>query len=228
MTGGAHLVIPLKPSSGSKQRLAGALGRPERELVSLSLGVRAVGLAARVWPRDRVVVVSAEHNLAPLCDRLGVARLGDSGWGQSAAVRSGACWCLERGATTIATIAADLPALAESDLRTLLATAEAAPPGSMTVFPDTGGTGTNGVIVNPASLLVHAFGPGSRRRHERIAAGLGLRFEVANVPGLQWDLDRPEDLQQAPESAAVGHPLVTWAADFQRAPADDRSRHVES
>jgi 2-phospho-L-lactate guanylyltransferase len=216
VTAGAHLVIPLKSSSGSKQRLAGSLGRWERELVSLSLGVRAVGLAAQVWPRGRVVVVSAEQNLASTCDRLGVARVSDSGWGQSAAVRSGVCWCLERGATTVATIAADLPALREGDLEEVLAAAEAAPLGSMTVFPDTGGTGTNGVVVSPGSLLVHAFGPGSRRRHERIAAALGLRFEVVDLPGLRWDLDRPEDLEQAQAPGAAGHPLVAWAADSRR------------
>jgi 2-phospho-L-lactate guanylyltransferase len=209
VTAEPFLVIPVKPSSGSKQRLAATLSSSGRELVSLSLAVRVISLAAQLWPRGSVVVVSSEPGLAPICERLAVARVGDAGAGQTAAVRSGVIWSLERGARVVATVAADLPGVAASDLAQLLETARILPAGSMTIYPDRDGSGTNAVVVSPGSLLVHAFGPGSRRRHERIAAQLGLRCKVEAVAGLSWDLDRPEDLDGGRVGGA--HPLLGWA-----------------
>ncbi|MHB1501178.1 MAG: 2-phospho-L-lactate guanylyltransferase [Candidatus Dormibacteria bacterium] len=203
------LVIPVKPSSGSKQRLAAALTDSGREMVSLSLAVRVISLASQVWPKGQVVVVSAEPALVPLCARLGVARLPDPGNGQTAAVRSGVCWSLERGGTVVATVAADLPALRAADLLEVLQTAHGLAAGSMVVYPDRDGSGTNGVVVRPATILVHSFGPGSRHRHEQIARRLGLEFRALVVPGLSWDLDRPEDLD--PSGDLDPHPVVTWA-----------------
>ncbi|MHB1575537.1 MAG: 2-phospho-L-lactate guanylyltransferase [Candidatus Dormibacteria bacterium] len=208
------LVVPVKPSSGSKQRLASALPDPGRELISLTLAVRVISLAAQVWPAGTVVVVSSEPGLTPICQRLGVARIADSGAGQTAAVRSGVCWSLERGATVVATVAADLPGVGTEDLLHMLRTARGLAPGAMAIYSDREGSGTNGVVVRPGSLLVHSFGPGSRRRHERIAAQLGLRFRVEDVAGLQWDLDRPEDLEST--EAASSHPLLSWAVQLSQ------------
>ena len=203
------LVVPVKPSSGSKQRLATTLPDSGRQLVSLALARRVVSLAARVWPRGAMVVVSSESQLSPLCERLRVAQIADPGAGQTAAVRSGVCWALERGARVVATVAADLPAVEDGDLRVLLARARSLDPGSMIIYPDREGSGTNGVVVAPGRLLPYAFGPGSRHRHECVASRLGLKLTVEVCPGFSWDLDRPEDL----DSTGVGnpHPLVSWA-----------------
>ena len=212
MTADPFLVIPVKPSSGGKQRLAGTLPDPGREMLSLALAVRVISLAAGVWPAGRVVVISSEPRLVPICERLVVARAGDPGAGQTAAVRSGVGWALERGARVVATVAADLPGVSGSDLEQLLATARSLAAGSMAMYPDREGSGTNAMVVAPANLMVHAFGPGSRLRHERIAAHLGLRLRVEEVAGLGWDLDRPEDL----EATTVGlpHPLLNWAVQL--------------
>jgi len=205
------LVIPVKPAAGSKQRLALRLADQDRQLVSLSLATRVVGLAAAAWPLGQLVVVGSEPQLLEQCARLGVAVVPDLGAGQTAAVRTGVQWALERGATVVATVAADLPSASEADLRAVLAIAGGLRPGSVVLFPDRDGSGTNGLVVRPAGLQMYAFGPDSRRRHQRIARDLGLHFSLSHLPGLAWDLDRPQDLDPGDRSLSAPHPVVPWA-----------------
>ncbi|HUY54714.1 MAG TPA: 2-phospho-L-lactate guanylyltransferase [Candidatus Nanopelagicaceae bacterium] len=220
------LVIPVKPAAGSKQRLALRLSDGERRMLSLSLAIRVVGLAAVAWPADQVVVVGSEPQLLEFCARVGVAAVPDLGAGQTAAVRAGAQWAVERGANVLATVAADLPGVTAADLTEVLRIASRLRPGSVAVFPDRDGSGTNGLVVRPASLQVHAFGPGSRRRHQRIARSLGLHFSARQLPGLAWDIDRPEDLEPGDGTLPKPHPVLPWARSL--APVPVRSRAARS
>lgn len=211
---GTFLVIPVKRSIGSKQRLASELPDDVRQLVSRALASRMVRCAAEGWAPPRVVVVGDDPEITELCARLGLATLVDEGGGQSAAVRIGQAWCLEHGATTLATIAADLPRVEASDLRRLWETAAKLAPKSLALIPDRSGTGTNGMLLNPADLDPFLFGADSLRRHREMAERLGLRVSVLDLPRLAWDIDRPEDL--VPPSAPLGdgaHPVVAWAKE---------------
>jgi 2-phospho-L-lactate guanylyltransferase len=221
------LVIPVKRSIGSKQRLASELPDDVRELVSRSLASRMVRCAAEGWAPSRVVVVGDDPEITELCARLGLATLVDEGAGQSAAVRTGQAWCLERGATTMATVAADLPRVESSDLRRLWVVAARLASNSLALIPDRAGTGTNGLLLNPADLDPFSFGPDSLRRHREVAERLGLQISLLKLPQLAWDVDRPEDL--VPPSAGLGegaHPVVAWAKEI--AAHEHRPSPVES
>ncbi|MGA9920625.1 MAG: 2-phospho-L-lactate guanylyltransferase [Candidatus Dormiibacterota bacterium] len=224
---GAYLVIPVKRSLGSKQRLVSELPDEVRQLVSRALASRVVRCAAEGWAPSRVVVVGDDLEITELCARLGLATLPDEGAGQSEAVRTGQLWCVERGATTLATVAADLPRVEASDLRRLWEVAAQLPPTSLVVIPDRAGSGTNGLLVNPAASNPFSFGSDSMRRHREMGEGLGLHVSVLEVPRLAWDVDRPEDL--APPTARLGegaHPVVAWAKEI--ASLDRRTSSLES
>jgi len=211
---GTFLVIPVKRSIGSKQRLASELPDEVRELVSRALASRMVRCAAEGWAPSRVVVVGDDPEITELCGRLGLATLADEGGGQSAAIRTGQAWCLERGATTLATVAADLPRVEATDLRRLWELAARLPLNSLAVIPDRAGTGTNGLLLNPADRDPFLFGPDSLRQHREVAERLGLELTVLDLPQLAWDIDRPEDL--VPPSVPLGegaHPVVAWAKE---------------
>jgi 2-phospho-L-lactate/phosphoenolpyruvate guanylyltransferase len=210
----AFLVIPVKPAVGAKQRLASELPGEARQLVSRALAARMVRCAAEGWDPSHVVVVSDDADTLQLCARMGLAAVGDDGGGQSHAVRLGQRWCLERGAHSLATVAADLPLVEPSDLRHLQQVLVALPPKSLRVIPDRAGSGSNGILVNPAEADPFAFGPDSLRLHRLAAERLGLGFGLLELPHLAWDVDRPEDLVPTqPELARPPHPVVGWAGE---------------
>lgn len=212
--GGAFLVIPVKRSIGAKQRLAGELPDQARQLVSRALAARMVRCAAEGWDRAHQVVVGDDPEVLALCARVGLATLADVGAGQSEAVRSGQRWCLDRGARILATVAADLPRVEGSDLRQLSGLADEMPPNSLVAFPDGSGTGTNGLLVNPADCDPFSFGPDSLRRHQEMARRLGLSFSVLTLPHLAWDVDRASDLEPPDPLLAEGsHPVLAWAKE---------------
>ena len=200
MTGGARpepwLVIPVKGGQGGKQRLASVVPQPERELLGATVSRRVLHVAAEVWPAEAVVVVTPDPEVAALCRALSLGLVSDPGASQTEAVRLGAHHALERGARVVATLAADLPLLARADLAVLLRISRRLPRGTMLLLPDLGGTGSNGMVVRPGAVLAHAFGPGSRLRHLRMAGALGLRARELVRPGLAADLDRPRDLEE--------------------------------
>jgi len=210
----AFLVIPVKPAVGAKQRLAAELPGAARQLVSRALAARMIRCAAESWDPSQVIVVSDDPDIVQLCARLGLTTLADDGGGQSHAVRVGQGWCLERGARTLATVAADLPLVEPAVLRHLHQAAEALPAKSLRVIPDRAGSGSNGILVNPASADPFAFGPDSLRLHRLAAERLGLGFGLLELPHLAWDVDRPEDLVPLPPGPALpAHPVVSWAEE---------------
>jgi 2-phospho-L-lactate guanylyltransferase len=210
----AFLVIPVKPAVGAKQRLASELPSEARQLVSRALAARMIRCAVEGWDASRAVVVCDDADTAALCARRGLATLRDDGGGQSQAVRVGQRWCLERGARTLVTVAADLPLIDPADLRQLQQLALALPPNSLRVIPDRGGSGSNGLLFNPASSDPFEFGPDSLRLHRLAAERLGLTFAVLELPHLAWDVDRPEDLITThPELDQTAHPVIAWAEE---------------
>ncbi|MGC8473611.1 MAG: hypothetical protein ACP5PW_04295, partial [Candidatus Dormibacteria bacterium] len=96
--------------------------------------------------------------------------------------------------------------LGRGDLVVLLRLSRRLPMGTMLLIPDLGGTGSNGMVVRPGSVLAHGFGPGSRLRHLRTAGALGLRARELTRPGLAADLDRPQDLLElgGPQGVLAG------------------------
>jgi len=208
------LVIPVKPAIGAKQRLASELPSEARQLVSRALAARIIRCAVEAWDASRAVVVCDDPDTAALCASRGLATVPDDGGGQSHAVRVGQRWCLDRGARTLVTVAADLPLVDRADLRQLRQLAAALPANSLRVIPDREGSGSNGLLLNPASSDPFAFGPDSLRLHRLAAERLGLSFAVLDLPHLAWDVDRPVDLVSVhPELDQTAHPVIAWAEE---------------
>jgi 2-phospho-L-lactate/phosphoenolpyruvate guanylyltransferase len=72
------------------------------------------------------------------------------------------------------------------------------------IVPDRHGTGTNALLLSPPQVIAPAFGPGSRERHERLAAEAGVRCVVDEVRSLVLDVDTAEDLDAVREALGEG------------------------
>lgn len=175
-------LIPLKPASAGKTRLAAHLPPEERAALSRSLFEHVAGVLGRVPALSSLILLSEKQ-----------PETWQSGWiedrgrglnGELEAAR------FALGAAPLLVIHADLPLLAETDIIELLDAAEQA---GCAIAPDRHGTGTNALALRDGRPFEFRFGPDSFRLH-RAQAG---NCRTVELQGLGLDLDTPDDLNTA-------------------------------
>ncbi|MDN3310876.1 2-phospho-L-lactate guanylyltransferase [Microbacterium oryzae] len=208
MTGAAgwHVVIPVKPATVGKSRLA--VPGVDRVALARAIARDTVAAAARSTRVAEAVVVTADGPWPDLdarapeipreTDRKAPT---DPEFAGSPAVRfvaesapSGLDAAIRTGLATLdpghprAVLLGDLPALRPSDLDAALALAEDVPRG---LVPDAEGTGSTLVTALPGVALEPAFGDNSAARHRELGhadldvqPGSTLRRDVDTLPQL--------------------------------------------
>jgi 2-phospho-L-lactate/phosphoenolpyruvate guanylyltransferase len=178
----AHVLVPVKALNGAKSRLAAALAPGERADLMLEL-LHGVVAAVREAGIERITLVTPEQLSLP-----GTARFDDRGlpwndalWAAMSEVRE----------PVVTIVSADLPLLEAGEVLALI---EATPERGIAIARATDG-GTNAVSMRPAGAMRTCFGePQSARLHAALAREAGLSHTIVDLPGLAFDLDRPEDL----------------------------------
>jgi 2-phospho-L-lactate/phosphoenolpyruvate guanylyltransferase len=182
-------VLPVKRFDAAKQRLErGDRGALMRDM--------AAGVLAALRDADgleHVVVVTADGEAASLARAHGfvVVDEGPRLRGHSAAAALGVAHAEALGAERVLLVAGDCPLLHADDVDALLARHTG--PG-VVVLADRHGTGTNALLIAPPRGIGPAFGPGSRARHEALAAAAGLPCVVEAPPAFAYDVDTVADL----------------------------------
>ena len=188
-------VLPIKRFSVAKQRLDNGLSDGTRRALAEAM-VTDVLIALRRSQRvDEVLVVSGETMAVALAAGYDAAAVVDDpeDAGHSAAALRGIDAAIERGATRVLLVPGDCPALDPAEVDALLADAPVEGP-NVIVVPDRHGDGTNALLLTPPDAIEPAFGPGSRERHERLAAEAGATCEAIDVTTLGLDVDTVDDL----------------------------------
>ncbi|HEV2819764.1 MAG TPA: 2-phospho-L-lactate guanylyltransferase [Solirubrobacteraceae bacterium] len=196
-------VLPVKRLASAKQRLADALSPGLRRALAeamVSDVLRALRDSSSV---DEVVVVTGEPPVQALA-RLQGARVVDEPVeaGQSAAAALGIA-ALDERVERVLLVPADCPALDPAEVDALL-DRPATAGDEVVVVPDRHGTGTNALLLAPPTAIRPAFGPGSRERHERLAAQAGVACEMREPGTLLLDVDTGEDLDALRAALAAG------------------------
>jgi 2-phospho-L-lactate guanylyltransferase len=151
---------------------------------------------------DGVLVVTGEPLAAAAAAERRITVLHDAAdEGQSAAAALGIAEALRRGAARVLLVPGDCPALDAGEVGRLLDDGRPGP--SVTVVPDRHGSGTNALLLAPPAVIDPAFGPGSRERHERLAAAGGAACAVTEVRSLGLDVDTPDDLRALRDALAA-------------------------
>lgn len=190
---GWTLVVPLKPLSRAKSRLAASAGERLRPELALAFA-RDTVIAALACPAvESVVIVTDDPRAGAELAAAGARVVPDvPAAGLNAALEHGEAVVRgRRPDAAVAALNADLPALRPDELARVLAVARAHP---RAFLADAAGVGTTLLAAAPGTALAPAFGGASRERHLRSGA---VEIVLADVESVRRDVDTGEDLAAA-------------------------------
>jgi len=172
-----------------KARLSHALSASARlELVRSML--TAVIVAARGAQTVRqIIVVSPERDSVPA----EIPVLADSGECLNAALSQAHRVLRDFGCREVVILPADLPKITGGEIDSLVGAGRI---GGFAIAPDAAGVGTNALCLVSSHSFHFQFGPDSKRLHLQEAERAGLAPQIVRLPGLEFDVDSPLDLDR--------------------------------
>ena len=182
-------VVPMKPLSQSKTRLAGVLSQQERADLSLAMFSRVVTAAHEAL--GAVWVVGGDTVVRQATERLGAVWHEDPGNDLNDSLR----FALDKACKAeLAAIylPADLPFVSPADIAKIAQVSGGGE--TLTLSPAQQDGGTNAMLIPKCLSFPPLLGNDSFRRHEQQASSLGIPYTVCLSDGLALDLDTPEDL----------------------------------
>jgi len=193
-------VLPIKTFARAKDRLARAVGVPDRRALAEAMAADVLDALAAVRGLEKVIAVTAEPEAARAARATGaeVVHDGDEA-GQSAAALLGIEAALAAGAERALLVPGDCPALDSGEVETLLTRSVRA---GVVIVPDRHGAGTNALLLSPPNVIEPSFGPDSFARHAARAHAAGTIVRVADVRTLGLDVDTPDDLHALRDALA--------------------------
>ena len=191
-------IIPARPLEEGKSRLASALSDSERRRLNETFFRQTLEIAASTLGPERTVAISRSPVMLQLARSRGIgAILEDTPHGLNEALTQAAAHARAAGATGVLSLSCDLPFLLPEDLQALIAASENGD--GIAIAGDRAGTGTNALLVSPVGAIPYLYGPGSFDRHCKATEQAGLKLTIVRRPGLAFDVDTPDDLEQMEE-----------------------------
>ena len=184
-------VVPVKDLRGTKSRLKPILDPGARAGLTIYMMGRVVAVLKEAGV-ENVCVVSPDRIVLEEATSRGAEPLLQESRGLNPALEEGRRWALERGASVLLVLPADLPLLDAEDVRAILRDAREGP--SVKISPDGAHAGTNALLIRPPDALPFVFGQDSYEHHLREARERGLDVRICERPHLSFDLDTAEDL----------------------------------
>jgi 2-phospho-L-lactate guanylyltransferase len=158
----------------------------------------------------RVAVVSADEALLRHASLLG-AEVIEEGRprGLNAAVALAAAVLEENGVDRLLTIPGDVPLIGGAEVDRLFATDPAAHP--VVLVPSASGSGTNGLLTSPPTVILSRFEGNSLKAHQQACREAGIEPLVLPLQGFMLDVDTPDDLTAMRAATAAGRSVVRAA-----------------
>ncbi|HEX6821126.1 MAG TPA: 2-phospho-L-lactate guanylyltransferase [Candidatus Sulfotelmatobacter sp.] len=188
------ILVPIKDTSGAKQRLASILDQDSRTRLAHAM-LHDVFSALNRWKdRPSVGIVTSDAHAIQLAIEYKFEIIPDpENPGETGAIEIATQVCVERGEDNTLVIPADIPLIQPWELEEIY---KQAPAAGTVLVPAGDGRGTNAAFRRPANLFPLRFGNDSFKPHHATAQTTGQPCVILNLPGIAVDVDNPEDLQQ--------------------------------
>ena len=184
-------IIPMKPLSEGKSRLARSLTPDQRARISAGM-LRRVLLALRGASVDSIWVVGGDDRVKNLARNQGGMWFEEMGRNLNDTLAKAIDQAFERDKSALY-IAGDLPFVKPSDIHSFIQASRGA--GNVTLAPARRDGGTNAILVPQGVGFKPELGRRSVSKHLRQAAKLETSVAIAYSPGLGLDLDVVDDLE---------------------------------
>ena len=184
-------IVPMKPLSQGKSRLAQSLSAEQRADLVLGM-LRRVLLAIKAASIETVWVVGGDERVRNLTRNLGCDSIEELGKDLNDTLKKAFALAFEQGKSALF-IAGDLPFLKPADVMSMMHSSRRQ--GNVTLAPARRDGGTNAIMVPHGVPLQPELGPGSFMKHLTQAARLETSVAVNSSMGLGFDLDVVDDLE---------------------------------
>jgi 2-phospho-L-lactate/phosphoenolpyruvate guanylyltransferase len=184
-------LLPIKSPATAKRRLADDLDVGLHAAVVEALYLDALDLCLAASGPTWWVVSDDDAVLGAAAER-GLRVVSDAGGGLNPAIESAIAVVTENGADSVIVIPSDVPLARPEDIVDLLDTGATS---DVVVVPSGADGGTNGLFMQPATLLKPSFGPLSLQAHLDAAEKAAARCVVLPLPRLALDIDTIDDVR---------------------------------
>jgi len=185
------VIIPVKRLDSAKSRLSPLLTADERKQFCLKMLEDILKTVKSTKSINQTVVISNDPEVFHAASKFFAAYLKERKTGLNEAVSEAIGWCIERGATSVLVLPADIPSVTPADLNRMLALGEKA---SMVISPSRSGKGTNALLLTPPNACPTFYGPCSFQRHLEEASKRRISFRRFRSQRIALDIDTVEDL----------------------------------
>ncbi len=184
-------IIPMKPLSEGKSRLARDLSPDQRASISAGM-LRRVLIALKGTSIDPIWVVGGDERVKNMTRNLGGMWFEEMGRNLNDTLSKAFDHAFEREKSALY-IAGDLPFVKPSDIHSFIQASRGA--GNVALAPARRDGGTNAILVPQGVPFKPELGRRSFSKHLRQAAKLETSVAIAYSPGLGMDLDVVDDLE---------------------------------
>lgn len=189
------IVVPVKDTRQSKQRLVRLLDAPRRRALALTMLADVLDALAPLTRRVPVALVTIDPEATHLGQRIG-ARIVTEGAhdGHTGSVTAAARLLAGEGAGGFLTLPGDVPRVTAAEIEAVLDAHLVAPGAAFTIAPSHDEQGSNAVACSPVGAVALRFGADSFFPHLDAARRAGITPQIVRQPGLALDIDTPEDI----------------------------------